>query len=559
MEQNYHRLLRRQLKKYLPQHINANDLNDFLDAVNSAYIGFDTDIQQAENTLEQSSIELFRANEELRKNVQRKTAEAEELSSRIESIVNSVKEIIFQTDIEGKWTYLNPAWETITGFTVEESIGQHFKHFVLREDFEVSKAYLSELINKQGDTSRYTLRYVTKNGEIRWVEAFVNLNLDANGNLIGSSGTLNDVTERINAQNELTRLALVAEKTDNVVIVSDAAGRINWVNNAFEKLTEYSHEEVLGKKPGDFLQGVNTNPETVKQISAALKQGESYLGEIYNYTKSGNGYWLSLSITPIKDENQKLKGFIAIELDITERKKAEVKLMEYAEDLEKINGELDKFAYVVSHDLKAPLRAINNLSEWIEEDLEEIMPPENKEQMTLLRGRVGRMENLINGILQYSRAGRAKVALKQIDTKKMVEFLVQQLRPSADYDVRYKGDFPTLLTEEVALEQVFSNFISNAFKYNNSSEPYVEITSSITNNWVQFCIADNGSGIEESFFEKVFVIFQTLQARDTVESTGVGLAIVKKIVEEKGGRTWVESQLNEGTQFYFTWPLNEKE
>lgn len=683
-----HRLLRRQVKKYLPADVDPQKIEGFLDAINLAYLDFDRDIAQAENTLEQSSQELFKVNEELRKHVIAKTEEAEELSTRIESIVNSVKEVIFQTDLQGRWTYLNPAWKHITGYSIKESLEQPFYNFIIDEDKELSKQQLHKLLSGQKETNRYPIRYRTKHGQTRWVEAFVNLNHNEAGEVIGSSGTLNDVTDRIEAQNELKRLALVAEKTDNVVIVSDAEGKTEWVNKAFEKLTGYTQQEAYGKKPGDLLQGPETNANTIKEISEALSKGTSYVGEIYNYTKKGRGYWLSLSITPIRNDENELEGFIAIELDITsrkeneqrlfeaqqtlsfaidgngfgvwdlhvpsgtisftdswkailgyqpdelentietmenlfhpddllefkfsreqfetgqtdtykaeyrmrtkqgnyiwvmgmgkaishlpdgrplrmiginqnvtERKKAEEQLEAYASDLEKINAELDKFAYVVSHDLKAPLRAINNLSEWIEEDLEEVMEEENKEQMTLLRGRVNRMENLINGILQYSRAGRSKVDLKEVDTGQLVKYITDTLAKPENTHIEIDPNMPVIFTEELALEQVFTNFISNAFKYNNSNSPLIEISAESSGNMIRFAVSDNGPGIEPEFHEKIFVIFQTLQARDTVESTGVGLAIVKKIVEDKGGEVGLKSSPAEGSTFYFTWPKKEE-
>lgn len=680
-ELNMHRLLKRQLKRYGVDIEDApQEFQSFIESISEAYKGFDEDLRQAELTLELSSQELFKVNEELKKNVESKTAEAEDLTTQLESVVNNVTEVIFQTNTIGEWTFLNPAWEELTGYSIQETLNTSFTKYVYKDDKPFSKESLNPLLTGVQDSSRYTIRYITKDGGIRWVEIFVRITKDNEGNFIGTSGTLNDVTERLVAQEEVRRLALVAQKTDNVVIITDKYGKIEWVNEIFTVLTGYELEEVLGKKPGSFLQGEKSSKQTIADIREAIKNRSSYVGEIYNYGKGGKGYWLDISITPIIDENSELQGFIAVESDITQRKKAEEilndnraqlseaqsiaqvgsweytvedqkltwsdelyriyemeidspvnmdlyhhlihredlpefhkavdeafeskkeyslehrvvladgkqkyilgigkpivsedgevkalrgtaqditqrkesenQLLEYAQTLEKTNKELDQFAYVVSHDLKAPLRAINNLSVWIQEDIEDSLTDETREQFGMLRGRVHRLEGLINGILDYSRAGRVKAEKKTIDVRGMVDEIIHSISIPDNYKIHI-GDIPTIYSEEVALSQVFSNFISNAVKYNDSDMPEISITCEDIGVFYQFSVADNGSGIEEKFHDRVFKIFQTLQARDTIESTGVGLAIVKKIVEESGGEVWVESKLGEGANFIFQWP-----
>ena len=137
--------------------------------------------------------------------------------------------------------------------------------------------------------------------------------------------------------------------------------------------------------------------------------------------------------------------------------------------------------------------------------------------------------------------------------------MVESLSPPERFKIYVPEDLPKLVTEKIAIEQVFANYISNAIKYNNNPEPTVTVSYKLNAGFYEFCVADNGPGIEKEFFEKVFVIFQTLQARDTFESTGVGLAIVKKIVEDKGGKVWIESEMGVGTKFYFSWPIKEEE
>lgn len=232
------------------------------------------------------------------------------------------------------------------------------------------------------------------------------------------------------------------------------------------------------------------------------------------------------------------------------------KLAKYTEELELKNKELDQFAYIVSHDLKAPLRGINNLSLFIEEDLGNNLDESIKENFEMMRGRVKRMELLINGILDYSRAGRVKQVVETFELKPMLDELVNSLSVDEKFKIIIPKDLPSITAERISFEQIFTNYISNGIKYNNNSEPTIIVSYKVNNDMYEFCVADNGEGIDEQFHEKVFVIFQTLQSRDTYESTGVGLAIVKKIVEDKGGKVWIESEKGKGAKFYFSWPIN---
>jgi PAS domain S-box-containing protein len=254
------------------------------------------------------------------------------------------------------------------------------------------------------------------------------------------------------------------------------------------------------------------------------------------------------------NENGKVSMIKGIFQDISAEKESKQKLEQYTEELEKKNKELDQFAYVVSHDLKAPLRGINNLSMWIEEDMDGKLEDDTKNNLDLMRKRVKRMEGLIDGILQYSRAGRIKHEASTFNLNDAIEEMIESLSPPEKFKISVAPDMPAMVTEKIAIEQVFANYISNAIKYNNNDAPLIDISWKQNGDLYEFCVADNGPGIEKEFHEKVFVIFQTLQARDTFESTGVGLAIVKKIVEDKGGKVWIESEKGAGTKFFFSWP-----
>ncbi|MEO0377564.1 MAG: ATP-binding protein, partial [Cyanobacteria bacterium P01_A01_bin.17] len=264
-----------------------------------------------------------------------------------------------------------------------------------------------------------------------------------------------------------------------------------------------------------------------------------------------------------------VRALICVIEDIRDRKQTEAELENRAEQLlalnasllqtttllERKNQELDQFAYIASHDLKAPLRAIANLSAWLEEDLTGTLPAENQEQLQLMRSRVHRLEGLIDGLLNYSRAGRMEYEIDTVNVVYLVQEIVKALAPPPEFQVIIAPHLPVLQTHRLPLQRVFSNLMSNAIKYCDRIDGQVII--SCRPHQQTFSVTDNGPGIAPEYQERIFGMFQTLQARDKVESTGIGLAIVKKLVEAEGGEIWVESPPEQGTTFLFTWPSKD--
>ena len=259
----------------------------------------------------------------------------------------------------------------------------------------------------------------------------------------------------------------------------------------------------------------------------------------------------ALFLFKIMDKNKILN------YDIINRKIEEKKLHDALLVLKKKNDELDQFAYIVSHDLKAPLRAIYSLSEWIIEDLTTVSD-ETDSNFKLLQGRILRMENLINGILEYSRIGSTNIELERVDLHKMLDEIVETIVPNEGFEVSIGNNFPVIITEKILMHQIFSNLISNAVKYNDKPIGKIECTYLSLPDFHQFTIKDNGPGIPEKYHEKVFGVFQTILARDIKESTGIGLSIVKKIVEGKSGSIHIESEEDKGSSFVFTIPKKPK-
>jgi len=260
----------------------------------------------------------------------------------------------------------------------------------------------------------------------------------------------------------------------------------------------------------------------------------------------------------VSDQNDIMDALaMGIELMIENISASEQTKRKYLISIEKTNKELDQFAYIISHDLKSPLRAITNLSQWIEDDLGKDVSEDIKKNMTLLRSRVHRMETLIVGVLEYSKSTRNNERNETVDVKKLLVDLIDLIAPPASFQIEIKENMPTIDTEKIKLEQVFSNLISNAIKYHdNPLQGSITIDCKKSDGMYIFSVQDNGPGIEPEYHEMVFKIFQTLSVNEKTDSNGIGLSIVKKIIEEKGGRVWIESEKGKGTRFVFTWPQN---
>ncbi|HNL03282.1 MAG TPA: ATP-binding protein [Bacteroidia bacterium] len=381
-------------------------------------------------------------------------------------------------------------------------------------------------------------------------------NLESKKNVVIS--TITDSRNKLAIINkELKKLSLVASKTDNAVVITNENGVIEWVNEGFTRITGYQFYDAKDQSMPAFLSGPETDKENLEKVQNSMREFKFCDSELLRYKKDGATVWLHASITPISDNEKSSRKFIFIMSDVNERKKAEIQLNEYLSDLEKTNKELDKFAYIVSHDLKAPLRAIGNLTDWITQDSADNLTDESKENFQIIKGRVKRMEQLINAILEYSKVSKHKGTQELFSFNEIIHNAVDLAGTDSNCKIEISGTMPEYYGDKVKYQQVFMNLISNGIKHNNKEQKKIEICCREEGKFWEFMIKDNGPGIDKRFHEKVFVIFQTLKARDEFESTGIGLSIVKKIVEEAGGSIRIESTPGEGAAFYFTVPKNQ--
>lgn len=321
-------------------------------------------------------------------------------------------------------------------------------------------------------------------------------------------------------------------------------------NASYAKDLGITTDEIKGKTdydyyPKDLADKYRANDLRVIESCKREESEESYI-------KDGKEVCVRTSKSPVKDEDGNVIGVFGIFWDITARKIAENRQSQLLEQLEKANQELKNFAYIVSHDLKAPLRGIKTLAGWMLTDYADKLDEEGKERLDLLSGRVERMHNLIEGILQYSRIGRIEEEYVRVDLNKLVPDIIDMLVPPENITITIEDRLPVIECEQTRISQVFQNLLSNAIKYMDKPQGVIKIGCVEEENHWRLSIADNGPGIEEKYFNKIFQIFQTLSTHDEYESTGIGLTVVKKVVELFGGRIWVESEVGEGSTFLFT-------
>jgi PAS domain S-box-containing protein len=345
-----------------------------------------------------------------------------------------------------------------------------------------------------------------------------------------------------------------------IIAITDAKGVIKYANHAFVELSKYSVTELIGENHRILNSGFHP-PAFFKDMFRDIAKGKKWHGEIQNRAKDGSFYWVDTTIVPILGERAKLIGYAAIRIDITDRKQMEFRLAQQAQDLLRSNEELEQFAYVASHDLKAPLRGIENLVSWIEEDLESSLTGDTRTNMDLLKSRVRRLESLLDDLLAYSRAGRADTASDLVDIKELVGELAILVNPPQGFSVVRGETLPTVQTARAPLTHVIQNLISNAIKHHDRpANGHVWVEAIALPHAIEFTVTDDGPGIPERFRERVFGMFQTLKPRDEVEGSGMGLAIVKKLIERQGGKIWLtEGSAGQGLSVHFTWPQYKRE
>jgi PAS domain S-box-containing protein len=371
----------------------------------------------------------------------------------------------------------------------------------------------------------------------------------------GVQRAMREVRERAEHQRLQERFRLVVEAAPSAMVMTGAAGKIEMVNGQTERMFDYSREHLIGRQIEMLI------PERFHANHPGLRAGffakpharaMDAVHDLFGRRRDGSEFPVEIALNPIEIEDGTV--VLSVIMDITARRRIEREKEQQRHELTRSNAELESFAYIASHDLKAPLRAISHLAEWIEEDIAATASPETSDNLRLLRGRVTRLQGLLDGLLAYSRVGRTSGDAEDIDIAEMVSDVRALLASPPGFVVVCEEPMPSIHTHSVPLRGVLENLIANAIKHHDRPEGHVTVSMRLKDGVAEFRVGDDGPGIAPRFHERIFTIFQTLTSRDEVESSGIGLAIVKKRVENHGGRVWVESAPPvRGSTFVFTW------
>jgi PAS domain S-box-containing protein len=362
----------------------------------------------------------------------------------------------------------------------------------------------------------------------------------------------------LNESRERFRL-LVEEVKDYAIFMIDPNGNILSWNKGAERIKGYKTDEIIGKNISVFY-----TEEEIKRgepeynLKTAKKTGR-YETEGLRVRKNGTVFLANVVLTALYDNEKNLRGYAKVTRDITELRKSEEEIKQKTEELARSNAELEKFAYVASHDLQEPLRTITSYLQLLKNRYEDKLDKDANDFINFASDGSSRMRNLIRSILEYSRINRIK-PFEAVDCNKLVEEVLKniELVIKETGTIVQSDKLPVVMGDQVLLSELFQNIISNAIKFKNGQPPEIKISCVKKEGYYLFSIKDNGIGIEEKYGEKIFEIFQRLHSIDKYPGTGMGLAICKKIVERHGGKIWMESELGKGTTFYFTIKSNFK-
>lgn len=473
------------------------------------------------------------------------------------NILENARVAIIATNTQGVINTWNHAAEKIFKLSQDDAIGRPI-HTVAHGDWSELLARLVSQI-KTGILATFRQEIVCQCHDGRRIDVELDLNpvYQESGRLIGISLVVRDISARKRAAE---RFRLAVEAAPNAMLMVNHEGKIILVNSETERIFGYAREELYYKKV-EMLVPKRLRAPHPQYDFTFFADYENEQNELCALRKDGNEFPIELGLNPIETDDELL--LLSAITDISERKRAEKKLKRQKKKLEKLNenlkrsnAELEDFAYIASHDLKEPLRGIHNYSVFLQEDFSDKLNDEGKEILATMQRLTKRMEELIDSLLYYSRFGRIDLSFRETDLNTVLSEELDSLHltiENENIDIRIPQKLPTVKCDVVRVREVFRNLITNAIKYNQKPERWIEIGSYIKGKKTVFYVKDNGIGIREKHLNKIFRIFKRLHGRDKYGGgAGVGLTIVKKIIERHGGEIWVESTVGEGTTFYFT-------
>lgn len=500
--------------------------------------------------------------------------EARVAEQRVHAVLEAIPQQVWVVDAIGRVLMVNERVSAYFAIDIEHLSSERMREAVHPEDYERAATAWREARGSRTALS-VELRLRSAAGEYRWHLCRAEPQLGSSGEIERWIGTNTDVhtvreaqAERARAEREARherrRLRTIFERAPAAICITRGPSHLLMAANAaFRALLPT--REVIGEPIRASFPSLGDH-SIASLLDHVYETGQPYVGREVplRYGDAGDEgppSYINLVLQPLADGQGVIEGVLLHAGDVTDTVHARLAVEEKAAELEELtrhleaaNEELDRFAYVTSHDLRAPLRGISNLVAWIDEDLREDASAETHQHLELLRGRVRRLERLIDGILQYSRAGRSRHTLETVDVGRLIDDLRDLLAPPPDASIEAVGAMPVLITERVPLAQVLQNLIDNALTHGRRPDGvHVRVTCERRESAWCFAVSDDGPGIDPRFHERIWRMFQTLGG-DGHEATGIGLSLVRKIVEGRGGRVWIESRPGDGATFRFTWP-----
>lgn len=472
--------------------------------------------------------------------------------------------IIAITDQKGIIKHANDNFCKISKYSRKELIGQD--HRIINSGFH-SKQFIRELwvTIAHGKIWKGEIKNKAKDGTIYWVDTTIVPFLNEEGKPYQYLAIRSDITSRKqveeNLENSLKEVSDYKYALDesSIVAITDQKGIIKHANHNFCKISKYSREELIGQDHRIINSGYHPK-EFIRNLWHTIANGKIWRGELKNKAKDGTIYWVDTTIIPFLNNEGKPYQYVAIRADITQRKQAEQEVLVLNEELEKRvkerTEEMESFSYSVSHDLRAPLRAVNGYAKIIEEDYHDLFDDEGKRLLYEVQHNAQKMGVLIDDLLTFSRLGRKEIEKNIIDMTELTELAINEINQTTTHHATIKlHPLHPVKADPALMKNVMINLISNAIKYSGKKEkPVIEIRSKEDVSGLTYSIKDNGVGFDMQYAHKLFGVFQRLHSNDEFAGTGVGLAMVSRIINKHRGKIWADGKVNQGATFYFTLP-----
>ena len=473
---------------------------------------------------------------------------AEEMQSWFASIVKFSDDAIISKTLDGIISSWNRGAQNIFGYTREEVIGKHVSILIPPGYLDEEPAIIERI--RRGDyIDHYETVRVRKDGTTIPISLTVSPIRDADGNIVGVSKIARDISARKRSDELMARLAAVVNHSDDAIITKTLDGIITSWNRGAQRIFGYLPEEAIGKHVSILIPAgrIDEEPQIIEKVTRGDTMSHY---ETERVRKDGSIVHISLTVSAIKDPHGRVIGASKIARDISEKKKREQEILE-------LNRELEAFSYSASHDLKAPLRVIKSYSEILKNEYASHLDEQGQNMLAKIMRNCDRMNKLIENLFAFSQSARQTLTHTTINTHALVSDLLDELvAPQRNRDIHVTlHELQSISGDENMLRHVWQNLISNALKYTGKKNPAtIEIGCQPSGNEMVFYIRDNGVGFDMHHSGKLFHAFERLHNSSDFEGTGIGLAIVQRIIARHGGRVWAEGNLNEGAVFYFSLP-----